>query len=196
MNGKTKTQLQYGQSKQLLTPEEEAVLSDFILESACRGFPLRHRDIQQFANFIRQARLGLECPKASDFWVRGYLERHHDVLQTHWSKALDTQRARALNPEAVKSWFDLIEDFVVRAGILPGNLYAMDESGFPMAYPGKERVVGARGTKTQHKQGGADRENITGVVTICADGTTIQPLLIFKGKNLKESWARGNTIDA
>ncbi|TFK25312.1 hypothetical protein FA15DRAFT_590711, partial [Coprinopsis marcescibilis] len=80
--------------------------------------------------------------------------------------------------------------------VKPENLYGMDESGFPTAYDGKERVVGARGTKTQHKQGGADRENTTAVVTICADGTTVQPLLIFKGKNVKDSWVKGNTIDA
>lgn len=89
-----------------------------------------------------------------------------------------------------------MEKFVVKGGILPGNLYGMDESGFPTAYVGKERVVRARGTKTQHKQGGANHENITGVVTICADGTTVRPLLIFKGKNAKEAWVRGNTIDA
>ncbi|KDR65049.1 hypothetical protein GALMADRAFT_82338, partial [Galerina marginata CBS 339.88] len=102
------------------------------------------------------------------------------------------QRARALNPEAVKSWFDLIERFIVSLGIDPKNIYGMDESGFPTAYNGKERVVGARGTKTQHKQGGADRENITAVVTICADGTSVRPLIIFKGKNIKESWTEGN----
>lgn len=45
----------------------------------------------------------------------------------------------------------------------------MDESGFPMAYAGKERVIGGRGTKTQHKHGG---ENMTAIITICADGTT------------------------
>ncbi|KAJ2921055.1 hypothetical protein H1R20_g16039, partial [Candolleomyces eurysporus] len=72
----------------------------------------------------------------------------------------------------------------------------MDKSGFPMAYTGKERVVGARGTKTQHKQGGADRENVTAVVTICTDGGTVPPLLIFKGKNVQETWVQGNTINA
>lgn len=190
------TMAQFNATKQRLTISEEEVLKEFIIESASRGFPQGCRNIQQFANCLCQARLGTDCERVSDVWVERYLDRHRDSLQTHWTKPLNTQRARSLNPAAVNSWFDIVEEFIVKAGILPENLYGMDESGFPMAYAGKERVVGARGTKTQHKQGGADRENVTGVVTICADGTTIKPLLIFKGKNMKEAWAGGNSIGA
>ncbi|KDQ08328.1 hypothetical protein BOTBODRAFT_118813, partial [Botryobasidium botryosum FD-172 SS1] len=59
----------------------------------------------------------------------------------------------------------------------------MDESGFPPADTGTQRVVGARGTKTQHRQGGGDHENVTALVTICADGTALRPMIIYKGKN-------------
>ncbi|KIJ34366.1 hypothetical protein M422DRAFT_137152, partial [Sphaerobolus stellatus SS14] len=41
------------------------------------------------------------------------------------------------------------------------------------------------GTKTQHKQGSANRENVTALVTICAEGTVLQPTIIFKHKNLQ-----------
>ncbi|RXW14229.1 hypothetical protein EST38_g11622 [Candolleomyces aberdarensis] len=142
----------------------------------------------QYADLLRQGRLGPNCSRVSNSWVQAFLNRYHEILQSHWSKPLDTRQARSLNPEAVKSWFNLVEEFVVKAGVDPGNMYGMDESGFPTAYTGKERVVGARGTKTQHKQGGADRENVTAVVTICADGGTVPPLLIFKGKNIQETW--------
>ena len=109
-------------------------------------------------------------------WVFKFLDRQHEHLQTFWSKPLDMQHAYSLNPEAVKLWFDLIEEFVIKAGIDKAHIYGMDESGFPTAYPGKDQVVGERGTKTQHKQGGADREKV--VVTICVDGTTVWPLVI------------------
>ena len=196
INGKGKTKLEFSATKQKLSQIEENVLVNFILESADRGFPLKHREIRQYANAIRQSRLGTDCEPVSDFWIYRFLDRHHERLATHWSKPLDMQRARSLNPEAVKSWFDLVEKFIIDLGIDPENIYGMDESGFPTAYAGKERVVGGRGTKTQHKQGGADRENITAVVTICADGTSVRPLLIFKGKNIKESWTEGNTVNA
>jgi hypothetical protein len=196
INGKGKTILDFNATKQNLSPTEEDVLVEFVLESAARGFPKRHREIRHYANVVRQSRLGTDCKPVSEFWIFKFLDRHHDRLATHWSKPLDMQRARSLNPEAVKSWYDIIEKFIVKLGIKPENIYGMDESGFPTAYGGKDRVVGARGTKTQHKQGGADRENITAVVTICADGSSIRPLLIFKGKNIKESWIAGNDVNA
>ena len=47
----------------------------------------------------------------------------------------------------------------------------MDESGFPPSDQGTTRVIGRRGTRVQHKQGAADHENVTTIVTICADGS-------------------------
>ncbi|KIK01980.1 hypothetical protein K443DRAFT_39572, partial [Laccaria amethystina LaAM-08-1] len=49
-----------------------------------------------------------------------------------------------------------------------------------------------RGTKVQHKAGSANRENITVLVTICADGTALQPTIIFKGKRLLKKWGTDN----
>ena len=196
INKKGTTMMEFNATKQKLSQIEENVLVNFISESADCGFPLKHREIWQYANTIWQSRLGADCEPVSDFWVFRFLDWHHESLATHWSKPLDMQCARSLNPEAVKSWFDLVEKSIVDLGIEPKNIYGMDESGFPTAYGGKERVIGGRGTKTQHKQGGADRENIIAVVTICADGTTVRPLLIFKGKNIKESWTEGNTVNA
>jgi hypothetical protein len=70
---------------------------------------------------------------------------------THWSRPLDTQRARSLRFGAVHAWYDLIEKFIVALGIPPENVYGMDESGFPPSNLGRQRVVGRRKTKTQHK---------------------------------------------
>jgi hypothetical protein len=86
-----------------------------------------------------------------------------------------------------------VEEVVVETGIRRENIYRMDESGFPSADQGK---TGARGTKTQHKQGGADRKNTTALVTICADGTSLHPTIVFKGKGFKEVWFKYNILEA
>jgi len=196
VQGKGKSMLEFIATKQKLTVPEEKALVKFILESAEIGFPLNHRQIEKHANVILQSKQGPEYKPVRKQWVFNFFHRHHDALGTHWSKSLDTQRAQSLNPAAVKSWYDILEEFVVNAGIAPENVYGMDESGFPTAYGGKEKVIGARGTKTQHKQGGADRENVTAVITICADGSTVRPLLIFKGKKMNKSWFNNNVSDA
>ena len=184
------------QALQRLTPAEEAILVDFLNESAERGLPQSRRNLTQYANLIRRGRLGADCGEVGDFWAGRFLDRHRDVLQTHWSKPLDTQRAQCMNPEAKKQWFELLEKFVVKAGIHPENLYGMDETGCPPSDQGTERVIGGRGTKTQHKQGSADRENVTAIVTICADGSALRPTIIFKGQNFMTKWANNNVSGA
>jgi hypothetical protein len=148
------------------------------------------------ADNILTARLGDDHEPLGHNWVDNFLNRNRDELQTHWSKPLDTQRGRALNPTNVKLWFNLVKGHIVDKNILPHNIYGMDESGFPPSDQGTQRVVGRRGTKTQHKQGSAERENVTAIVTICADGSVLQPTIIFKGQNFMKKWGNNNVADA
>jgi len=97
------------------------------------------------------------------------------------------QRAQALNPEAVKHWFNMVEELIVKTDIQRENIYGMDESGFPAGEPGKQCIIGARGTNTQHKQGGADCENTTAIIAICANGTSLCPTIVMKGWGFKEA---------
>jgi hypothetical protein len=87
---------------------------------------------------------------------------------------------------------ELVQKYAVAMGVSPDRIYGMDESGFPTGYTGKERA----GTKTQHKQGGASRQNITALVTIRRDGKmVVPPMIIFPGVNFQSSWNNGNTIN-
>ncbi|KAF9439805.1 hypothetical protein P691DRAFT_689709, partial [Macrolepiota fuliginosa MF-IS2] len=121
---------------------------------------------------------------------------HSDVLQTHWSKSLDTQHPHALNPDVKQAWFELFKKHIVDNQISPEHIYGMDESGFTPSHGGKERVYGHQGTKTQHKQGGANHENVTALATICADGSFLHPMLIYKGKNFMTKWSNNNVACA
>ena len=186
----------FNAGKQRLTPAEERVLVDFALESADQGFPLTHTNLYKAADDILTFHLGDEHDSLGQNWVDNFLNRHHDELQTHWSKLVDTQWGKALNPTNVKLWFDLVKENIVDKEILPHNIYGMDESGFLPSDQGTQHVIGCHGTKTQHKQGRADRENVTAIVTICADGTVLQPTIIFKGHNFMKKWGNNNVAHA
>lgn len=188
--------LEFNSSKQKLSKPEEDTIVDLICNSADRGLPLSHTDVASYANAILESRGGPEFEPVGKSWVDRFLVRHRDRVQTHWSKHLDTQRARSLNPAAVQDWFDLVEEHVEKAGIRKEDIYGMDESGFPPSNQGTERVIGRRGTKTQHKQGGGDRENVTAVITICADGSALRPLIIYKGTYFMARWNENNVSDA
>jgi Tc5 transposase DNA-binding domain len=169
----------FNAGKQRLTPAEERVVADFCVESADRGFPLTHDNVYKSADNILSARLGSEHDSLGLNWVDTFLIRHHEELQTHWSKPLDTQRGQALNPTNVRLWFDLVKENIVDKNIHPENVCGMDGSGFPPSDQGTQRVIWLRGTKTQHKQGSAEQENVTAIVTICADRTVLQPTIML-----------------
>lgn len=175
---------------------EENVLVTFILESASISFPVSHHQIKHYTNTVLESKNSASYKPVGKQWVFNFMDQHHEKLQTHWSKPLNTQHAKSLNPAAVESWFKIVEEFVVKLGIWKEDIYGMDESGFPMAYTGKERVVGGCGTKTQHKKGGANQENVTAVITICADGTTVWPFIIFKGKKIRASWGKNKVSNS
>ena len=68
----------------------------------------------------------------------------------------------------------------------------MDKTGCPPSDQGTQYVCESRGTKTQHKHGGSDHENVMTIVTICANGSMLRPTIIFKGQNFMSKWAANN----
>lgn len=74
-------------------------------------------------------------------WAGRFVDRH-EKISMYWSKPLDTQRARCLNPTSVKGWFELVKRELIDAGILPENTYNMDESGTPPSNDQSSRVSG------------------------------------------------------
>ena len=90
----------------------------------------------------------------------------------------------------------VVKEHYIAKGIKIANTYGMDESGFPPEASQTRQVIGHWGTKTQHKQGNANRENVMALVTICTDGTTLRLTIIFKGKNLMKNWADNNVSGA
>jgi hypothetical protein len=47
-----------------------------------------------------------------------------------------------------------------------------------------------------YQQRSGDRENITVIVTICGDGMTTPPAVIFKGEGFQVSWKQENPLNA
>src|ERR1700761_46605 len=172
---------EFNVSKQLLTPAEEEGLVILAELSSDRGFPLDLNQLHTGCTSLLRLKLGPETASAGKNWADRFVERHAKRLQTFWSKPLDSSRAEGLNPAAVNHWFyDIIKPNIYSEGeeVLPENIYGMDEAGFPPSASRPQRVIGRRGRKGQHRQGGASRENVTALCTICADGSNVTPHLI------------------
>ena len=101
-----------------------------------------------------------------------------------------------MNPNNVKLWFDLLKKVCDTYLFHPHNIYNFDESGFPIGRGSKQHVLTWPGTKTQHMVEDGHCENVTVMCTVCADGTALPPVVIFKGKYFLEKWRQNNPINA
>ena len=188
------------EDKRWLSDEEvERVIQDIILYGE-RGFPLSHRRIKEHVDEICHARHGDTFPQngVGPSWTHRFVSDHCSQIGAYWSKGLDRSRARAVNPTTKKEYFDLLQKVMHGEGdiIPPELIYGADESGFQSGIGQSERVFGAAGQQCQYQQRSGNRENITVIVTICGDGTTTAPAVIFKGEGFQVNWKQANPANA
>ena len=81
-------------------------------------------------------------------------------------------------------------------GIRPEDMYGMDETHMPPEFAQMRRVIAGKGKSVQYEQGGSTRETITALVTICADGGTLWPNIIFKATRFAPEWFDDNVANA
>jgi hypothetical protein len=188
----TKSKAQEAADRQVLNPVEEATLVSFIQKLATCAFPLGHQRIMQHALEIARNRNPAR-EKMGESWFRHFKTWHSGQLTAAWTKNLDTTRAAAVNPPTITHYYDLLKATLLEHGFTPGEIYGFDESGFPFGGDGiRERVYGGD-SSVQHKQSEGNRENVSVMVTICADGTYLTPTVIFKAKHFNSAWAEMET---
>lgn len=121
-------------------------------------------------------------------WIRCFLKRHGLTLKKGGMMQLARKTVTA-DPFVVYGFYDKLEKIISEKGLenRPEAIYNMDESGFPTD-PSKFKTVGTKGEKTVRVTHGCNRENITVLATCCADGTSLPPLIVFKGKRLQSTW--------
>lgn len=117
-----------------------------------------------------------------------------DRVKTIWSSSLENARARSANPTNNKEWFELLREQL--KDVDPNCIWAADETGIQTGAAVQERVIAPKGKIVQHQARGGNRENITVIVTICADGSSIAPAVIFKGQSFLSSWEQDNPLNA
>ena len=186
----------------LLEGEVEKIIEN-ALTIAERGFPLSHKRLKENVDDICRARLGDEFPAAGvgANWTQRFVTKHSKQLTMYTPRPLDTKRARAVNPTTNAAWFKLLGETLESGDngkpIAQECCWGVDESGFQSGLGATgEKVMGSAGKKSQYKQGDATRENITVLVTIGVDGTSLAPAVIFKGKAYQPKWNQENPTNA
>ena len=95
----------------------------------------------------------------------------------------------------ISYWFDELRRVIDEHNISPSNIYNMDESGFSIGeIEASRRIIDAR-IRQQYQAKPGRQEWVSSVECICADGTSIPPLIIFKAENLSHQWIPANVAE-
>ena len=129
-------------------------------------------------------------------WSQRFCQRWKSDLTCKYLTTYDATRFKADSAWSYKLYFDLVEQKIQQYDVQPQNTYNMDEKGFLIGFLTKTKRVFTRAAFDQKRILGAirdgNREWITLIVTICADGTSIAPGLIYKAEtgNIQDSWVQ------
>lgn len=191
-----RSRAQANAAKSHLTDGEAKIVIDYIAEVGNRGFPLSHRRLREHANAILRARLGDSFEGLGKRWTNRFIEKHLAHIKMSWSATLDTKRGRAVNKNTVDVWFSLLKATTEEYSIEEECMYGTDEIRTNTSEGRKERVMGGQKPGPQYQQRNGIRENITVIVTVCADGTATPPAVIYKGQGFQMKWKQDNPVNA
>jgi len=182
-NRKTRREAHEGQ--QNLTPGQEAQLVDTIKIHGHRGIGLDREDIKQFAEAICGHAVG-------NTWYENFKSRHEDELKSRWTRNFEASRTRSLNETNTQSFFNLLKETVAEYDIDDEDIYNMDEKGIQLGSSARVKTLVDRTQQNINRVEDGNRELVTVIETVCADGSALQACVVFKGERRNLEWGRDN----
>ena len=121
-------------------------------------------------------------------WASAFMKRHRLNLKKGGQMQI-ARKSVTSDPFVIYGFYEMLKKEMDRLGIAdrPECLYNCDESGFP-SDQSRIKHVGPVGEKTVQVTCGANRENTTVLAVCCANGLALDPLIIFRGKNIQSTW--------
>ncbi len=178
-------------NSQKMTPREETLIVQHILDLDSRGFPPRLAEIAEMADAILAE--GNRKPVGKN-WPANFVKRQPE-LKVKFNRRYDYTRAQCEDPEAIQGWFRLVHNTKAKHGIQEQDIYNFDETGFMMGQISSQPVVTSserRGRPKKLQQG--NREWTTTINCIGSAGWTLPPFIIFSGKYHLAPWYKDASI--
>jgi hypothetical protein len=130
----------------------------------------------------------------SESWVTRFINRHSIYLISRWSTGIDSVRHQADSGYKYKLYFDLLFHKIEEYEIELRNTYNIDEKGFMIGVLGRLKRVFSKsswvkkGVRAPIQYG--NREWITVLASVCADGSALPPGIIYQAKNgaIRDTW--------
>jgi len=170
-----------------LTKAEEGAVCAYIERLDRINLAVQPSFVQEAANYILKARApkGQEPETVGLNWTSRFIKRHGFFKKNR--KILEKGRQEAEDPEHVATYFEKLQQVIREYGIAPEDIWNMDETGFRIGVGSNQLIVTKR--KRAHYLGLLEnRESVTAVEAICADGRYIPAFLIPSGQVHLAPW--------
>jgi hypothetical protein len=143
---------------------------------------------------VRNLAAGIAGRQPGPHWTTRWLAAHKNEVKSAYLTPIDTARKKADSALYYSLYFELVGRKITEYDIQPENIYNMDEKGFLIGFLKKARRIFTKKAfdagRVKHVSQDGNREWITVIATICADGTSLSPGLIYQAVSgdIQDSW--------
>ncbi|RKK77794.1 hypothetical protein BFJ68_g17950 [Fusarium oxysporum] len=173
-----------------LSDLEEQIIVQFILDLDSRGFPSRLHFVEEMANSLLVDR---DASPVGKRWAHNFVKRQPE-LKTRLFRRYDYQRAKCEDPTIIRGWFRLVQNTIAKYGIRSDDIWNF-ETGFMMGLiMAGMAVTGSRRQGRPKSVQPGNREWITVIQAINAEGQSIAPFIIGAGQYHLANWYRESNL--
>ena len=177
--GVTQSHAFKSQNQGLLLQAQEKALVLYINKLTDSGIP---PTLAMVRNFVKD--IASRWPRRS--WSQRFCKRWKEVLESRYLTTYDSLRYKADSAWSYRLYFKMVEQKIKGYDVQAYNIYNIDEKGFLISFLTKAKRVYTKSAFSQKRLLGAlqdgNRKWITCIATICGDGTSLLPSLIYKAK--------------
>jgi len=138
---------------------------------------------EQISQINSNSMILVEYPPISKNWSSCFLA-HHPNLKTSMARSIEVSCIKEVTRESINRWFDTFASVLEKYEIEMEDVYNMDETGFPIGTIQNACVIVDKTVRMKYQAQPGRQEWVTAVECVCADGTAIPPLIIFKGEDV------------
>ncbi len=176
-----------------LSRPEEAAICRYIDRLERVNLAVRREFVTDAANAILRERLGGSAfTPVGPAWTSRFLRRHRYLVMRQQSLNKDRQAQEDI--PRVEGYFKQLQKVVTDEGILPSEIWNMDETGFRIGM-GKNQLVVTKRKRSQYLGMSENRESATAVECISADGRYLPAFLILSGQRHMSRWYEATPLD-
>ncbi|KAL9564079.1 hypothetical protein ACKAV7_011792 [Fusarium commune] len=121
-------------------------------------------------------------------WASNFVMRQPELKTRHFRR-YDYKRAQCEDPEVIQTWFTLVENTIIKYGIVESDIYNFNEIGFMMGVISTALVITSveRRSNAKLAQPGS-REWVTMIQGVSSEGWGTPPFIIVAGQYHLSTW--------